>query len=382
MYNRNFQFYGLSILMLIGIGAGIMPARTVNTLPHNGLPNSPAFGYGLWLDPRGKQVGPALNLAKGLKIDWLAVDFDWAARWPEMAVAPNLADLAPIFDTTSANGAGILLSIHNAPAWGSTPSGPDPIQTANIVLQLTQLYPSLLAVELFPAANTAAGWGAPPNPAAYAAVFNQTYLALQGQNRQVALVAAGLTPVLPGSGDINDLDFLQGLYASGLQPVMPIVSIRLPDTTREVLALPTPEEPRVLRHYEEVRNVMIRNNHLEGMIWLSNFSWPSGTINMVDATVTSKTAQAEWFQQAFQLMSSQLYIGAAFFSQLNPPPDSSSPAAPPSLIQLDLSLHPALEKLSQRLSLQPGETSLAGLDASHVSKRRIQWDKQKIRSQK
>jgi hypothetical protein len=86
---------------------------------------------------------------------------------------------------------------------------------------------------------------------------------------------------------------------------------------------------------------MLRNNHQSGLIWITGFSWDSQAI-------TSSEGQATWLKQAFLMMRAQLYIGNAFFQNLNPGlgPDTND------LISKNDSLHPGIEIIRQLIALE------------------------------
>jgi hypothetical protein len=314
----------------------------------SGLPSSPKFGYGARLDIFGENYPYAISQAAAMQLDWLAIDFDWARQWPAGSQAPAFDALNQAMILAGHYKLSVVLSITNTPAWAQTANGPDPTLTAGLVVNLARLYPGvLMAVELFPQANMAQGWGATPNPQAYLNLLQIVTAHLQADRQSVAIVAGGLAPLPPNSspGDVDDLAFLDALYAAGAAPAMPIVSIRLSELTGEPMADPTPTEQRVLRHYEEIRQIMLNHDHRQGLIWITALSWPKGSLQAADIIYADAAQQAHWLGQAYQLLVAQLYLGAAFYERLNPPLDGDPTKA--SLILSDQSLHPAFYRLSQ-----------------------------------
>ena len=347
---------GLLIAGLIAdqLSEWVIPARAAS-----GLPNSAEFGYGARLDVWGQEVELAINAASSVGVDWIGVDFDWQRHWPDAAAPVNLEPLDRVMAIAQSQGINVLLSLTHAPTWALGADGPDIGQTSALVTMLANRYPqSLLTIELFPTANTSAGWGVPPDPGAYVALFQACQAILQTTGSQVLLVAGGLSPLgqSPSVGDMDDLDFLNGLYKAGAANFMSILSLRLSPAEGEAMTPPGETASRVLRHYETVRQVMLQFNHANGLIWITGFSWP------VQSKVTSPEGQIRWLNQAFQLMKSQLYIGVAFFDRLNPPEGGKQTASPiQSLIQKDAKgthLHPALAALGQIITLnQTGYSS-------------------------
>ncbi len=317
----------------------------------SGFPNSPEFGYGVSLSTTGQQISRAMAIAPELGIDWIAVNFDWASLWPNYEQEPDLSALFAVIENARQNKINILLSITNPPAWAASPNGPDPDSTTTITLSIVAKYPdTVLAVELFPGANTATGWGAAPNPDAYIGLIQNVRNAIANQNLRT-LVIPGLS-VLSGPADsanVEDLVFLSKFYEADLPT--PIVGINYPETIGQPFAEPTQTEPDVLRHYEIVRNFMLQNNHRTDLIWITGFSWP---IQLVSAE-----EQADWVYDAYKLLKAQLYIGAAFFNSLNPPSTAGPDFRSASLVLADGSLHPAGNQL-RKVTSPTGET----IDAS------------------
>ncbi len=311
---------------------------------------APNFEFGARLDLSGQLVKPSLSIAAGLGLDWIAIDFDWAALMPDPNHLPDLSALNEAIASARRSNTAVMLSLIHAPAWAMTPNGPEPNLTASLVISLARMYAGALrAIELYPAANTAQGWGAAPDAAAYAALYQATEAALNSNNQDILLVAS-LAPAT-GPEDTADRAFLKKLYQQGAASWMKVLGLRLPRLSGDPMADPKSQENleqgmTVLRHYEVLRQVMLQNDHPQGLIWLTSFSWP--------ASLTSGQVEAQtyWLALAYQLIRSQLYIGAAFFQQLNPPAMGDGVDIPyASLVLADASMHPVCTRLGKLTSL-------------------------------
>jgi hypothetical protein len=314
-----------------------------------GTPDSPDFGFGAQIHLDGQYASQALQTAGQLKLDWVQIEFNWAARWPEAAHSPSLQDLDRAMQQAADENLAVLISLTNAPSWASTPRGPDPSLTTQLLVALAKRYPaSLKAFELFPSANTVLGWGALPNPGAYLNLFQSVSKALRTSGLPIQVAAAGLTPLASQSmpGDVDDLAFLSGLYAAGGAEQFSILSLHFQDLTGGPLQSPTQDAHRVLRHYEEIRQVMLANHHAQGILWITRFSFPSGTIQETDRVYAQSNSQVEWLSQAFRQLRAQLYIGAAFVADFNPTPTGASP----SLISANGSPHPFINTLGRLIA--------------------------------
>jgi hypothetical protein len=306
------------LVALIAIIAASLPLDV--SYAAKGRPGSGEFAYGAHLTLEGVLVEPALETARNLPLDWIAVTFNWSKYAHGPHDAPDWTVLDPVMAFAAKENVLIMLSIQAAPVWAQTAQGPDPQQTTRLVLQLTERYPNTLAaLELFPASNTFAGWGTSPDPLAYIALLTEVKAQLQQHKRPVLLVAGSLRTISPESkeNDLNDLSFLQNLYDYGLIGITDIIGLQLCELTGDPLYVDS-QESRVLRHYEQVRQVMLANNHPMGLIWVTQLCSPSGTINVADQRYQDPQLQVAWLSQAYSLLRAQLYIGAAFYASLNP----------------------------------------------------------------
>ena len=346
-FKRTCLTLGLLIFQLLFEAQPIWAAR--------GLPGSSEFGFGARLDIWGMETDLAIKAAVAIGLDWIAVDFDWKRHWAQENTSPALGRLDQVVQQAGQHGLSILISIANPPDWARTVAGPDPKETLELLSMLAQRYLQYqIAFELFPAPNTSLGWGAPPNPQAYADLLRLAHQALGDVDPAIALVAGGLSPIDPqgGNSDMDDLEFLASLYRAGAANFMPIIGLRLAALTSEAMAPSGQTDPRVLRHYEAVRQVMVANDHAHGMVWVTCYHWPASISGM---SVSNSAEQIRWLNQALHMMKSQLYLGAAFYDRLNPPSDSESvDLADTSLIiekAGQVYLHPAVKALGRIITM-------------------------------
>jgi hypothetical protein len=282
-------------------------------LPHSvqaasGTPNSPNFGYGARVYLNGENPRAAIQEAGNFNLDWIAIDFDWQQMQPEAGNPPDWNNLDTAMAAAAESQISVLITITRAPDWAINENGPDKQKTAELASKLANRYSgTLLALELFPYANTSQGWGVEPNPIAYAKLLKATAKAVE---EKVILVAGGLKPIYAASEGMDDVDFLRQLYSAGAVDYMPIVSVRLPASENDPLTSLHQANGYTLRHYENIHNTMLDHGHNNGLIWVTGFAWDSFAYG-------STQDQANWLKQAYLLMRSQLYIGAAFFDGLN-----------------------------------------------------------------
>lgn len=318
-----------------------------------GMPSTPEFGFGAVLYPNGPAVQEALDMAADLGLDWITVPVTWADYQPAQSAPPALQPLDNIMAFAAQHQIDVLISLSGAPGWAQTSLGPDPAQTARFAALLYQRYPSALrALELFPAANTRAGWGGQVSAAAYTRLLQQVTNQLHDQKLPMLLIAGGLRPLAanPAAGDIEDVQFLKDLYQQGAASLMPILSLQLHDLTGDPLTFPDGSRQHVLRHYEEIRQIMVANHHQNGVIWITQISQYSGTIKASDSALDDITLQANWMTQVYIQTRSQLYVGVNIMQSLNSGPEGAA-AGVPCLLMGNGAYHPFYAVLRDMISL-------------------------------
>lgn len=328
------------MVVLSAIFTGL--ATTHPALAVDGLPGSPQFGYGARLDIQGQGIRQSIDLASGMNFSWLLVEFDWSFYWPDPDALPLFKQLDSVTSLAGEKNINLVISLTNPPAWAMTAQGPSPEKTSQLVIELARRYSGIvLAFELFPSANTVTGWAASPSPKGYADLLLTVSSSLTSAGCEVNLIAT-LSPLLPNDTreNIPDDVFLHGLYASGWQTSNSILGIRFLQISGDPLSLPSDTSLPVLRHYEDLRQILIENNDGHRLIWVTGFAWPKELSQDIDPI----GEQTDWLLQAYRLLTAQLYIGAAFFEQINPNTATENSS---SLLLSDTSLHPVCSTLSQ-----------------------------------
>jgi len=307
-----------------------------------GEPGSPAFGYGAQIEIGDRAaLGTTLETVDALRLDWIRVELAWDAYYPKENARPNWSALDQVMEFVASHNSAVLLSLTRTPAWAMTSTGPNPDSTARLAEALAQRYPKGLgAIELFPGANTQAGWGAIPDPTAYTKIYNTVYNRLVGTHAPIVLVAGGLKvtrSVDPSAGKIIlDTDFLRGMYASEGSQNYRVISLQYDGLDGNPITAGCSGCKPVLRHYEEVRKIMTGTGHTNGLIWITQLNLTTGL---------SPEKQSSWLAQAYPQIRSQLYIGAAFLQSINQPAQAVAQAGRVYLIRNDGSYHPFFEKL-------------------------------------
>lgn len=298
--------------------------------------NSAGFGYGVRVDLWGENSQAAIQEAGNFNLDWIAIDFNWQRLQPKANHSPTWYLLDAAMSNAEEKQLSVMLAITEAPDWARDKNGPHPQKTAELASELVRRYPDIpLALELFPSANTKRGWGETPNPKAYASLLKAITQAVLQINPDTIIVGASLTPLTRNSSGMEDEEFLKELYTADIAEYLPVVGLRLPPLGNHPLT-PTHQASEILlRHYENIRSIMLENGHKNGLIWITGFSWDESSLN-------NPNDQSTWMKQAYLLFRSQLYIGAAFFDGLNPSQSTSA-----TLLLQNGNFHPGFEELIQ-----------------------------------
>ncbi len=280
--------------------------------PTQGKANGIALSHAGRLDAASPQAAQALSAARDTGMDWVVLEVDWSALPRSTDGVYNLDALSGSISKAQENGLYVALSVHNAPSWAMNADGPNPQAAAVLVQALVNAAPaSIRAIELFPEPNTQAGWGAIPNPQAYAAMLHAAHTALEQNAGDVMLVTGGLAlqPGLAAGSALPAPDFLSTLYRAGALPDMDVVGLSYPvfDPEKD-----NPEAPGgTFRRYQDIRLLMLGNGHQEGAIWITRLAWK---------TDAPENVQDQWLHTAYQLLRQQVYIGLVAFDGLTPPP--------------------------------------------------------------
>ncbi len=285
------------------------------------------FGYGIRIALDEETMGTAVACAEQYAFDWIAVDLDWGQFWVSPAAGPDYRTLDRFMNHARNYQLRVMISIAHAPDWAQTTRGPSVKYTSALIAKLLERYPTNIhAIELFPGANTHEGWGREPDPAKYAALLKGSQRVIERMDRNVSLIAGGFVPTSSGQeGNMRDTQFLRALYQQGMREENPIIGVKLPRTTGHPDDGPTLTDDDVIRHYEQVRQVMLENEHRNGLIWMTSFSLPDSLQTEVEGQLREDRSQ--WLQGAYLRLRSQLFIEVAFYQPQSFPsfPYRSSP---------------------------------------------------------
>lgn len=341
-----FRRFIIFAILILYFGSFPKPARA-----EDGLPGSPSFGYGACLDLEGYHAATSIQAANIFGLDWITIEYSWSRYWQQPESSPNWHTLDQVMSQISTTPLAVMISITEPPAWAIEATGPNIQHTTDLVLDLARRYPNnILAIELFPGANTHYGWGTTPNSHAYSEMLQTVQIALDNEGFGHTIIAAGIDPSVNKQ---EALSYLNNLLASSTGPHIPVVSLYLPSIPYAPETQPETVNGHTLRFYEEARQVMLNNGQQNSLIWISRFEQGAG-----------QELETNWLLQAYLTVRPQLYIGMASYYCLNNPlasnnlisPDGSPSEAFESLAMLIAagdSYHSITEIIGNGMSAQP-----------------------------
>lgn len=293
-------------LIAIAISAAVIFSTAAPVLAVSGVPGSPDFGIGVSLS--SQDTTKTLQKAATSGISWVKVEISWKNLFPSPDQAPDFSVIDSTAQIQKQSNSALLISLKDPPTWSVDCSGPSLDKALAVIDAILIAFPQVTAIELLPEANTVQGWGASPDAVGYTKLLQATQYHLNRVHSSVLLVAGGLKAVNTSSpGQINDLDFLQQMYNSGAAASMPVLSIHLDEISASSADKPGTNSANFLRHYEEIRRVMLANHHSSGLIWITSLHYQSAQPAI--EVSTSYTETADWMSQAVRQMRSQLYLG-------------------------------------------------------------------------
>lgn len=384
----------LSLVSLLGIVALIANHRAaVRGIPP-GLP-----------EPiRGADVPPfcinaALHQYEGEQLDW-AIDliadggFAWVRQrfpWADIEPTPGALDWTRwdrVVDAATARGLRLIAVLDTAPQWAGTPPPADAF--ARFAGAFAARYGGQIDhYQIWHNPNLEDGWGAEPDPAAYALLLRQSAEAIRTADPDALILLGSLAPTVEtGPDNLSEVRFLRGLYAAGAAPAFDIVSAQPygfhtgPEDRRvdeEVLNF-----SRAILLWEE----MMAHGDGEKPVWASHFGWnslrpgweevPSIWGQVDEATQAAYTTQA--LQRALEEWP---WMGAMCLAHFQPDPDlaGSSESTPDArghwgfaAVAPDGSPRPVFEAVAQLARSQQANYPGAYHALSGVAEWRGDWE--------
>ncbi|MCA9933182.1 MAG: cellulase family glycosylhydrolase [Ardenticatenaceae bacterium] len=256
-----------------------------------------------WEDIEIHGKGDFVDRRNDLDGDGVADEVDAWAKYDQ------IVDLAEQYDVQ------ILARLDNPPAWtrvltdtiGTYAPPDDYADFGDFVTAVAQRYQHRITYyQIWNEPNGNLEWGnpdlSPVNPEAYTELLCLAYQRIKAVDPQAVVLAGALTPTIEVSGrNLNDLIFLQRMYAAGAGDCFDIMSAQ----GYGLFSGPTDQRlrPTVINypHHLLIRDVMVRNGDAAKPIWVSEMAWNAAPEPLpASYGRVTETQQAAYAVEAYQ----------------------------------------------------------------------------------
>lgn len=359
-----------------------------------GLPQVRGGGLSLGMnvflekEPEQQNILRSIEMLKAGGVTYVRQSFPWQdiERAPGTYRTPDGQDTWAKYDfiveQLSKAGIRILARVDTIPQWARPATdnfqrydkGPpqDFNNYANFVAVLAARYKSqIIHFQVWNEPNLDGEWGGKPiSPAQYGLLLRYTSERVKAVNPNALIVTAGLAQTTEDgvtTNNLNELDFIQGLYDAGAAPYFDILSVM------DYGLGHSPEDRRVgpertnFSRLLLARDVMVRNNDSQKPIWVSEYGWISLPANWTGdrgswGTSVDEDTQARWTIEGLNRMQREWpWVTNVFvwgFRWVERPADTlNQPARYFEVVDHDFTPRPAYVALQQWSSNQQIATS-------------------------
>jgi hypothetical protein len=313
---RSLARLGLVALVLLLVGeVGLFapfldPAATATPRVPHAVPLSEVQPYGvntfLHKEVDSWKKDTTVAMAHDMGAAWIKQQFPWAEieyrldpQRPFWDVKNNQnawTKFDNIVSLAEQNGLRIIARIDSAPAWarpqGSSPKAPPSAEHmadfGNFIFEFAQRYRgSVSAIQVWNEPNLHAEWdtGRPVNPAEYVEMLKVAYTRAKEANPDIIVLAAPLATNnerLAYDGNLNELDYMQGLYDAGAHGYFDAMAANAYGTTYPPEDPPSRERLN-FRRVELLHDVMARNGDDDKSVWFNEYGWNASPPDMPES---------------------------------------------------------------------------------------------------
>lgn len=250
--------------------------------------------------------------ARAAGAEFAVVVFSWANIEPEPGYH-YWSDTDAVLSAAEYYGLAVIARLDQPPPWAIRPGQNPPFDAdayAAFAGSVAQRYGSRLAgVILWNEPNLSLEWNnQPPDAAGYVALLKPAYttIKLVTPGLPVALAAPASTE---GEGDwaVNDLDYLQALYAAGARDYFDVLTAHPYGFGRPPADAPAKYRPN-FRRLELYRDLMIANGDAAKSVWITEAGWLTETDDPKSQwQLVSPQTQAEYILGALDYAQAHYY---------------------------------------------------------------------------
>jgi hypothetical protein len=274
--------------------------------------NNPKIGIHTRLAGYGDEayVERTLTQVREMGASWIVELFPWAYAQPRSRYGYDWAGFDMIVQHAARQGLTVVARLDLVPEWARPPGSNDRfldeehyVDYANYVAAFLKRYRphGVRHVIVWNEPNLAFEWGRrQPDPAAYAALLKEVYPRAKAATPDAIVIAAGLAPV-PDAGDgtaaMNDLEYLNALYAAGAGPAFDMIAAH---TYGHTLPPDAPPDPAAIsfRRVELLRAVMAAHGDAEKPIIITEGGW-NDSLRWANAVLPSE--RLRWTVEAYDM---------------------------------------------------------------------------------
>lgn len=334
------------------------------------------------------------RVTENLSVRWIKLQIPWREMQPDrpdQVDSPFFRRVERYIEDANRRGLKVLLSIAKAPAWARSiqqEDGPpdDPQALADfLTLLLREINPNegrelvgdyIDAIEIWNEPNLRREWQGtlPFTGAGYMQLFVPAYNAIRAVSPSMPIITAGLAPTSNTAGSVDDVEYLQQMYAAGLGRYTdifigahPFSWANAPDAlccgTRGWDDNPHFFFAETVRSY---RQIMSANGHEALKLWVTEFGWatwdgfpnepPPGSEWM---RFNDKWTQAQYTIRAFEIMQTADYFAPAILWNLN-------------FAVLNNLINERDERTAYSLMV-PGSAGVVDVESEDVTERPLYW---------
>jgi O-antigen ligase len=218
--------------------------------------------------------------------------FVWVRQpilWSDIETQQGQLDFTnydPVIAAISKTPLKLIAVLDESPAWARKPGGEgsryappaSPTTFGEFAGKVAAHYRGQIAYyQLWDEPNLAAHWGnLDVRPAEYTALLRAAYTAIKGVDGSITVIAAGLAPTVEtGPRNLNEVDFLHGMYVAGAKDVMDAVSGKPYGFNSSPLDRTVNDQTLNFSRLILLREEMERQGDASKPIFASHFGWNS-----------------------------------------------------------------------------------------------------------
>lgn len=278
---------GLRLLLLVLVIASLQPAPLLVTPgpPQSVYTEHPIVGVHTRLTDEVEpwKIQRTLQLVREMGAPWIVEFFPWAYyQGADGGIAWQHPDL--VIDHAHAQGLKVIARLGLTPGWARPPDTPLTYLDAGAYDDFAAFAAAfaarygdrLHAIIVGNEPNLSYEWGyRPTTPGDYVDLLRVVYPAVKAANPELLVLAGALAPTLEPAGSpwgLNDLTYLDGMYAAGAAPFFDHLAAHSYGLTFPPEAEPGPELLN-FRRIELVRQVMVQYGDEGKDVYITEAGW-------------------------------------------------------------------------------------------------------------